>query len=242
MLDTTTLPDKAPEYDLQALFDAGVHFGHQSRKWHPKMKPWIYMEKDGVHIFDLAKTAAQLRSAYNYLFELGRKGKTVIFVGTKKQARDVIREEVLEGSFLTITSRWLGGLLTNWSQVSKSLKRMVDIEEGLTTGKFDGYTKFERVQLEKEKNRLFRFFDGLRGLKGIPDCVVVIDPKREKNALIEARSLNIPVVGIVDTNADPTDLDLVVPGNDDGYSSIKLLTHELMSAYAAGKAEAGKAK
>src|SRR5258708_2497424 len=157
MIDFASLPQKAPEFDLRELLEAGAHFGHQSRRWHPKMAKWIYTEKDGVHIFDLAKTAVQLQIAYNFAYDVGKKGKVLVVVGTKKQAREVIKEVVIPTGMMTITSRWLGGLLTNWEQVNKSLKRMIDIEKGFSKDKFDKYTNRERLILYKESRRLQRF-------------------------------------------------------------------------------------
>jgi small subunit ribosomal protein S2 len=236
MIDITNLPDKAPEFDLAELLEAGVHFGHQSRKWHPAMKEFIYMEKDGVHIFDLAKTAAQLKLAYNYAFDLGQKGKTLVIVGTKRQARELVKTSAEEAGCLSITSRWLGGLLTNWEQVYKSLKRMIQIEEGLQSGAFNGYTKFERVQLEKEQSRLERFFSGIKTLKQRPDALFVVDPGREKNVIKEATTIGVPLMGLVDSNTDPRPLDIAVPGNDDALSSIKLVVEAVTAGYKAGRA------
>lgn len=235
MIDFSTLPDKAPDYDLTALLEAGMHFGHASAKWHPKMKPYIYMEKDGVHIFDLAKTAEQLKKAYNYLYQLGQTGKTVIFVGTKRQARDLVREAATKAEAFFIAQRWMGGMLTNWDQINRSIKHMNDIDEGLQSGRYDGYTKFERVQLEKERGRLERFFEGVKSLKGKPDCLVVIDPKHERIAMLEAEKAEIPVVALVDSNTDPGQTELVIPGNDDAVASIALVITQLTEAYAAGK-------
>ncbi len=237
-IDFAALPNKAPEYDLQQLLDAGCHFGHQARKWHPAMSEWIYMEKEGVHIFDLAKTAEQLRLAYNYLYEMGRTGKVVVLVGTKRQARELVKTSAATTGMMFIYSRWLGGLLTNWPQVSKSLRRMLDIEKGLESGAYQGYTKFERVQLEKEQNRLERFFGGIKTLKKQPDCLVVIDPAREKNAVKEARAVGVPVVALIDSNADPRLVDLPIPANDDALTSVTLIIDELTKAYQAGKAAA----
>jgi small subunit ribosomal protein S2 len=217
-----------------------MHFGHQSAKWHPKMKEYIYMEKDGVHIFDLAKTAEQLRVAYNYVYELGKTGKKVIFVGTKRQSRDLLREAAKKAGAFAIAQRWMGGLITNWEQISKSVRRMNDIEEGLAAGKFDGYTKFERLQLEKEQGRLERFFEGVKGLKGKPDCLIVIDPKREKIAVWEASKEGIPVVALVDSNTSPENVSVVIPGNDDAVSSIEFVLNQLSEAYAEGKKAAAK--
>lgn len=234
-MDFSEYPNKAPEFDLRELLAAGMHFGHNSAKWHPKMKEFIYMEKDGVHIFDLAKTAEQLRLAYNFIFDLASKGKKVVFVGTKRQIRDMVRESAKGAGVMYIAQRWMGGLLTNWEQISKSVRRMIEIEEGLESGKFDGYTKFERVQLAKEHGRLERFFEGVKTLKGKPDCLVVIDPKREKLAMIEAEKEGVPVVALIDSNTNPSKVTLPIPGNDDAVSSIQVVLNTLSAAYAEGK-------
>jgi len=235
MQDLSTLPKHAPEYDLAALLEAGCHFGHQKRKWHPKMKPFIYMEKDGVHIFDLAKTAEQMQIAYNYAYELGKNGKTMIVVGTKRQVKEVVKAAAIKAGMFYMTSRWLGGLLTNWDQVKLSIKRMLEIESGLKTDKFKGYTKFERNQLEKELIRTQRFLDGVRDLKTKPDCIFVIDPAREKNAVAEARKMEVPTIALADSNADPTTVDLVIPANDDALKSVQLIVNEITGAYSAGR-------
>lgn len=229
------IPDHAPEFDLAALLEAGVHFGHQSAKWHPRMKQWIYMEKDGVHIFDLAKTAQQLKMAYNVAYELGKSGKTLVVVGTKRQAREVVQEAAKKYGVMYITSRWLGGLLTNWEQVRRSLKRMVDIEEGLKTDKFAKYTKYERLQLEKEKVRLERFFAGIKDLKDRPDALFIVDTQREKIAIKEATTMNCFTMGVVDTNANPDVIDLPIPANDDGRKSLELVVDAVLQGYADGK-------
>jgi len=239
-VDFSTYAKHAPEYDLRVLLEAGVHFGHNSAKWHPKMKEFIYMAKDGVHIFDLAKTAEQLSLAYNFLFDAGVKGKKVIFIGTKKQSREIIRKAAQDAGVFFIAQRWMGGMLTNWDQISKSVKRMIDIEKGLESGRFDGYTKFEKNQLAKELGRLERFFEGIKGLTGRPDCLVVVDPKREKLAVAEAEKEGIPVVALVDSNTNPTNISLPIPGNDDAVSSIELIVNELAKAYAEGKKSSKK--
>ncbi len=239
-LDFSTLPKNAPEYDLMTLLEAGCHFGHQKAKRHPRMQEYIYAEKDGVHIFDLAVTAKQLELAYNFVYDQASKGKSMVMVGTKRQAKDLIEEAATSCGANYITSRWLGGFLTNWTQVKKSLKRMIDIEAGLKTGKFDGYTKFEKVQLDKEKNKLARFFVGLRDLKKSPDFLFVVDIKREKNAIAEAKNMGIPVVAIVDTNSDPEGIDIVIPANDDALRSLSFLIKEVATAYKEGKNAAGK--
>lgn len=236
MIDLTNLPHQAPEYDLRVLLEAGCHFGHQSQKWHPSMKPFIYMEKDGVHIFDLAKTAKQLQIAYDYAFDLGQKNKTLILVGTKRQAKEIIKNAAEDCGALYITSRWLGGLLTNWEQVYKSLKRMLQIEEGLASGAYKAYTKFERVQLEKEQNRLMRFFSGIKTLKQRPDALFIVDPGREKNVVKEALSIGVPLMALVDSNTDPRAIDIPIPANDDAVSSISLIVDAVAAGFKAGRA------
>lgn len=236
MLDISALPKKAPEYDLRDLLEAGCHFGHQSRRWHPKMAKWIFTEKDGVHIFDLEKTAEQLQHAYNYAFELGKTGKILIVVGTKKQAREVMKDVVAANGIMNIVSRWLGGLLTNWEQVNKSLRRMLEIEKGLQENKFDTYTKRERVLLDKERARLERFFGGIRELKGKPDALFIIDPSREKVAVLEAKRVGVPMMALVDSNTNPEDIDIPVPANDDALRSIQFITQAVVDGYMAGKA------
>jgi small subunit ribosomal protein S2 len=233
--DVSNLPNHAPEFDLTELLEAGVHFGHQSSKWHPRMKEWIYMEKDGVHIFDLAKTAAQLQQAYNAAYELGKTGKTLVIVGTKRQAREVVVESAKEHNVPYISSRWLGGLLTNWEQVRKSLKQMKDIEEGLKTDKYAKYTKYERLQLEKQKIRLERFFVGIKDLKNSPDALFIIDTSREKIAVKEATSMGVFTMGLVDTNSNPDSVDIVIPANDDGRKSLQYVISAVLKGYADGR-------
>jgi len=234
-IDLQKLPEQAPEYDLSQLLEAGCHFGHLVRRGHPKMLEWIYMAKDGVHIFDLAKTAQQLQHAYNYAYQLGKEKKVLVLVGTKRQVKETLKELGDKPGIMYITSRWLGGLLTNWEQVSKSLKRMLKIESGLEGGTYDNHTKYERVQLEKEAGKLDRFFGGLRELKGIPDALFVIDPEREKIAIKEANALGVPVMALADSNADPRTLDLVIPANDDAQRSVNLIIGEIVKAYQAGQ-------
>jgi small subunit ribosomal protein S2 len=237
LLNLDTLPAKAPEYDLTELFEAGCHFGHQVEKWNPKMKKFIFGEKGGVHIFDLEKTAAQLQLAYNAAYELGKQGKSMIVVGTKRQAREIVTQTCGDNGVMYIASRWLGGLLTNWDQVKKSLRRMTEIEEGLKTGKFDKYTKYERLQLEKEQGRLERFFHGIRDLKTEPEALFIIDVRREKNVIREANSMGVFTIGLVDSNSDPTSVDLAIPANDDGQKSLELIIKAVVDGYVAGKKE-----
>lgn len=235
MLDISKVPQKAPEYDLESLLEMGCHFGHQKSKWHPKMKPYIFMEKDGVHIFDLAKTAAQLQAAYNYAHYLGSQKKTMVVVGTKKQAKDIVEQLGTEMEVMFISSRWLGGLLTNWPQVKKSIQRMKDLEDGLKEGKFKGYTKYELMQFEKEVGRLQRFFGGIRNLKQRPDALFVVDPGREKIAVLEAVAEKVPLIALVDSNADPTPIDIVIPANDDSKKSLEFIVAEVIKGYTEGR-------
>jgi small subunit ribosomal protein S2 len=199
------------------------------------MAKWIYAEKDDVHIFDLIKTVEQLKLAYNIAYALGKQGKSLVVVGTKKQARDIVKELCTAAHMQYIASRWLGGLLTNWEQVQKSLARMLHIEKGLQEGAFTQFTKYERVLLEKEKGRLERFFGGLRELKAKPDMLFVIDPGRESVAISEASRTGVPIIGMVDTNTDPDKVDVVIPANDDSEKSIRLIAEAVIAGYTAGR-------
>ena len=237
MLKISELPDKSPDYDLAELLEAGMHFGHQSAKWHPKMKKFIYMEKDGVHIFDLAQTAAALKQAYNAAYALGKQGKSLVIVGTKRQVKEVVEEVATAAQVPFINSRWLGGLLTNWEQVQKSLRNMVKIEEGLKTDAYKNYTKYERNQLDKQAGKLQRFFDGIRTLKTKPDALFIIDTNREKIAVKEAENTGIFTIGLVDSNANPDTVELVIPSNDDGRRAVEYALKVVTAGYNAGKNE-----
>ena len=235
MIDFATLPQVAPDVSLEELFAAGCHFGHQSKKWHPRMAPWIYAEQDGVHIFDLEKTAAQLQKAYNFVYQLGLNKKTLVVVGTKKQASDLVEKTAVENGTMYIAHRWMGGLLTNWEQVSKSVKRMNEIESGLATGKYNDYTKYERTMLRKELDRLERFFGGIKDLKRYPDAVLVVDVLYEKNAVKEVVTEKIPLLALIDSNSNPTGIEIPLPANDDAISSVKLILSYVLAGYKAGK-------
>lgn len=236
-LDLSTLPNKAPDYDLQTLFDANMHYGHPASQWHPKMKSWIHSEKNGVHIFDLAKTAAQLQLAYNLFYQLGAEGKQIVMVGTKRQSREVITKTAQDSGLNYIVARWLGGFLTNWEQVYKSMKVMTADQEKLDQGSFTGRTKYELVKIQKELDRMRRFFGGVSKLTSRPDAIFVIDPKKEKNAVREANLESITVIGLVDSNTNPDQIDIVIPGNDDAFKSIELVVTQLAEAYALGVKE-----
>jgi len=237
MTDITSLPDKAPDFDLQELFGAGMHYGHHKSKWHPRMSQFIHSEKDGVHLIDLVKTAGQLRLAYNLLFKLGTEKKPVIIVATKRQAREFAKSFGEEAGMLYITSRWLGGLMTNWAQVKKSISEMVETEKKLAEGTLKGRTKYELGKIEKDVIRAKRFFDGIRSLTDLPGCVIVVDSNREKNAVAEAGKMGVPVIGLVDTNSNPDRIDIAVPGNDDAGKSIELFLKIVSDAYKAGTQE-----
>lgn len=235
MFDRNNLPHVAPEYDLQALLDAGCHLGHKASKWHPQMAEFIYAEQDGIHLFDLVKTAEQLQLAYDYVHQLAKDGKTLLIVGTKKQAKDIVKEAATDAGCFYINSRWMGGMLTNWDQISKSIKRMEEIREGLQTDKYKGYTKYERVQLEKEQGRLERFFVGLKGLKKKPDCIFVVDGKQEDLVVDEANKENVNVLALVDSNTDPRPMLIPIPANDDAVKSIEFVVEQIAAAYKAGR-------
>lgn len=228
---TTSLP----EIDLQEMFEAGCHFGHKIAKWHPKMAPYIYGSEGGSHIFDLEKTAEQLDIACQRFYDLAKEGKTLLMIGTKRSAREIVKEAATEMGCFYIVSRWMGGLLTNFNQLQKSILRMSDIETGLESGKFDKYTKYERLQLDKEKTRLERFFIGLKGLKGKPDCIFVIDPEQEKIVVKEASSEGVELIAIADSNADPRKINIIIPANDDTSKSVQYIVQRLKNAYNAGK-------
>ncbi|MBQ6450202.1 30S ribosomal protein S2 [bacterium] len=214
---------------LQELFDAGCHLGHPREKWHPRMRSWIYCEQDGIHLIDLEKTAAQLEKAKARIQELKTSGKNVVVVATKKQASEMVRDLAIESGVMYIVNRWPGGLLTNWEQVRRSVKRMSDIEQGLANGRYKDLTKYERMLLEKELARLERLFGGLKGLKNKPDALFVVDAQKEKNAVREAIKEKVEIIAMVDTNTDPTGISLVVPTNDDAISAIRLVVSEALS-------------
>lgn len=217
---------------LETLFDAGCHLGHPVQKWHPKMKPWLYGEQDGIHLFDLEKTAAQLEKVMTYVADFKKNGKTLVVVATKKQASEITEKLATETGSMYIVNRWPGGLITNWDQVQKSIKKMNEIETGLAGDRFKDKTKYERMLLEKELARLERLFGGLKELKNKPDAIFVVDAQKEKNAVSEAKSEGIEIIAVIDSNTDPTGIAWPIPANDDALSSINLLVGAVLSAYA----------
>ncbi|WP_040228122.1 30S ribosomal protein S2 [Bhargavaea cecembensis] len=220
---------------MKQLLEAGVHFGHQTRRWNPKMKKYIFVERNGIYIIDLQKTVKKLEEAYDFMRQTGAEGGKVLFVGTKKQAQDAIREEAERAGQYYINQRWLGGLLTNFGTIQKRVKRMKDIERMEEEGTFDVLPKKEVIQLKKEHERLVKFLGGIRDMNGLPDVMYVVDPRKERIAVAEARKLHIPIVGIVDTNCDPDEIDYVIPANDDAIRAVRLLTSKMADALVESK-------
>lgn len=209
---------------MKKLLENGVHFGHQTRRWNPKMKPYIYTSRKGVYIVDLNKTLEGIEAAYAELKAISERGGKVLFVGTKKQAADVIQEQALRSGSFYVNNRWLGGMLTNFRTIQKRVRRLVEIEEMEASGKIEVYTKKEQAGLHKEKAKLENSLGGVKEMKKLPDALFVIDPKEEHNAVAEAKKLGIPVFAMLDTNCDPDDADYPIPSNDDANRSIRLVT------------------
>jgi small subunit ribosomal protein S2 len=220
---------------MKELLEAGVHFGHQTRRWNPKMKDYIFGERNGIYMVDLQKTLTLFQNALQFVEQLGAEGKTVLFVGTKRQAQDAVAEEALRCGMPYVNQRWLGGLLTNFVTIRRSLDRWKELETMGTDGRHDRLTKKEVAHLEKERVKLEKSLTGIKGMKSLPDAVFVIDTRKEAIAVAEARKLRIPVIGIVDTNCDPDEVDHVIPGNDDALRAIKLFTGRIADAVLAGR-------
>jgi small subunit ribosomal protein S2 len=222
---------------IKELLEAGVHFGHQTKRWNPKMKPFIFDARNGIHIIDLSKTEAQLEAALNYLANAVRKGGKILFVGTKKQAQICVKETAKETGQMFVTERWLGGTLTNFATVKTSIKRLKEIERWETDGTMAGYVKQEQAAIRREGARLNKYFDGLRELDKMPAALFVVDVKREHNAVAEAKKLGVPVVALVDTNCDPEDADYPIAANDDAIRSVRLLLGAVSQAITQARAE-----
>ncbi|UXU82867.1 30S ribosomal protein S2 [Mammaliicoccus sciuri] len=220
---------------MKQLLEAGVHFGHQTRRWNPKMKKYIFTERNGIYIIDLQKTVKKVDEAYNFIKSVSEEGGKVLFVGTKKQAQESVKEEAERAGHYYINQRWLGGILTNYKTISKRVKRISEIEKMEEDGTFDVLPKKEVVELKKEYSRLIKFLGGIRDMKSMPQALFVVDPRKERNAIAEARKLNIPIVGIVDTNCDPDEIDYVIPANDDAIRAVKLLTGKMADAILEGQ-------
>ncbi len=215
---------------MKQLLEAGVHFGHQTRRWNPKMKKYIFTERNGIYIIDLQKTVKKVEEAYNWVKELSANGGTMLFVGTKKQAQDSVRDEATRSGMYYVNQRWLGGTLTNFETIQKRIGRLKDIERMAEDGTFDVLPKKEVVQLRKQQERLEKFLGGIKNMKQLPDALFIVDPRKERIAVAEAHKLNIPIVGIVDTNCDPDEIDVVIPANDDAIRAVKLLTGKMADA------------
>ena len=215
---------------MKQLLEAGVHFGHQTRRWNPKMEKYIFTERNGIYIIDLQKTVKKVEEAYNFVRQLAADGGTILFVGTKKQAQDSVKEEAERCGMYYINHRWLGGTLTNFATIQKRIDRLHELERFEEDGTFDVLPKKEVILLRKEKERLEKFLGGIKHMKSLPSALFVIDPRKERIAVAEARKLGIPIVAIVDTNCDPDEIDYVIPGNDDAIRAVKLLTAKIADA------------
>ncbi|MGI6727634.1 MAG: 30S ribosomal protein S2 [Anaerovoracaceae bacterium] len=215
---------------MKQLLEAGVHFGHQTRRWNPKMAPYIFTERNGIYIIDLQKTVRKIEQAYAFMKEVTVSGKPILFVGTKKQAQGAIADEAKRCGMYFVNERWLGGMLTNYKTISTRIKRLNDIKEMETDGTFQALTKKEVTKLRAEADKLEKYLGGIKDMKGMPGAVFIVDPKKEKIAVKEARILGIPIVGVVDTNCDPDDVDYIIPANDDAIRAVKLIAGRMADA------------
>jgi small subunit ribosomal protein S2 len=215
---------------MKQLLEAGVHFGHQTRRWNPKMERYIFTERNGIYIIDLQKTVKKFEEAYNYVRQLGEQGGTILFVGTKKQAQESVKEEAERSGNYFVNQRWLGGTLTNFQTIQKRIQRLKDLEKMENDGTFNVLPKKEVILLKKEMDRLEKFLGGIKDMKSLPTALFIIDPRKERIAVAEARKLGIPIVAIVDTNCDPDEIDYVIPANDDAIRAVKLLTAKIADA------------
>ena len=219
---------------MKELLEAGVHFGHQTKRWNPKMKEYIFGERNGIYIIDLQKTLKMFKEASKFVTDLTASGKVILFVGTKRQAQDAIAEEANRCGMFYINQRWLGGLLTNWVTVQKSVRRLQELDDMATDGRYDLLTKKEVIKLERERKHLQANLAGIKAMKRLPDAIFVVDSNNEAIAVKEARKLGIPVVAVVDTNCDPTVVDYVIPGNDDALRAIRLFTSKISDSVVEG--------
>ena len=220
---------------LAQLLESGVHFGHQTRRWNPKMSPYIYTARNGVHIIDLVQTAQLMEEAYNYLRLASEQGKRVLFVGTKRQAAGIIAQEALRCGEFYVNQRWLGGMMTNWMTIKTRVERLKELERRQDTGALDLLPKKEAAMLRRELEKLQKYLGGIRGMRKVPDIVVIVDQRREYNAVQECQKLNVPIVSLLDTNCDPDTVDIPIPANDDAIRSIKLIVGRLADAIYEGR-------
>ena len=219
----------------EELLEAGAHFGHQTKRWNPKMRPYIFGQRNGIYVIDLIKTAKLFGDAEEFASRLAAGGQTILFVGTKRQAQDLVQEEARRCGMYFVNQRWLGGLLTNFMTIQRSIGRLRELEAMAEDGRYDTLSKKEIARIEKEKRKLHRNLDGIRSMSRLPDAVFVVDTRREKIAVDEARKLKIPVIGLVDTNCDPDDVDYIIPGNDDALRSIRLFLSRIADAVISGR-------
>ena len=220
---------------MKQLLEAGVHFGHQTRRWDPRMAEYIFQARNGIHIIDLQKTSKKLDEAYDFVREQAEEGKTILFVGTKKQAQDCMKEAALKCGMYYVDKRWLGGMLTNFDTIQTRIKRLKDLETMAEDGTFDVLPKKEVILLKKEMDKLEKNLGGIKDMKELPGVIFLVDPKKERIAVLEAKKLGIPTVGIVDTNCNPEDLDYPIPGNDDAIRAVKLIADVMANAVIEGK-------
>ena len=220
---------------MKQLLEAGVHFGHQTRRWNPKMAEYIYMERNGIYIIDLQKTVKKLEESYNFVKSLAESGQSLLFVGTKKQAQDAVREEAERVGQFYVNARWLGGMLTNFKTMRTRVDRMAQLKKMQEDGTFDMLPKKEVVKLLHEMDKLEKYLGGVKDMKRLPGAMFVVDPRKEHNAIAEARKLHIPIIAIVDTNCDPDEVDYVIPGNDDAIRAIRLISAAMANAVQEGR-------
>ncbi len=220
---------------MKQLLEAGVHFGHQTRRWNPKMAKYIFTERNGIYIIDLQKTVRKVDEAYNFLRSVAEEGKSVLFVGTKKQAQEAVKEEAVRAGQFFVNERWLGGMMTNFQTIQKRVARLKELETMEQDGTFDVLTKKEVLQLRHEMEKLEKYLGGIKEMNKLPGALFIVDPRKERIAVAEARKLNIPIVAIADTNCDPDEIDYVIPGNDDAIRAVKLLTGRMADAVLEGR-------
>ena len=220
---------------MKQLLEAGVHFGHQTRRWNPKMAKYIFTERNGIYIIDLQKTVKKVDEAYAFLRSVAEEGKNILFVGTKKQAQEAIKEEALKADMYYVNERWLGGMMTNFQTIQKRINRLKELEKMEEDGTFEVLTKKEVLSLRHEMEKLEKFLGGIKDMNRLPGALFVVDPRKERIAVAEARKLNIPIVAIIDTNCDPDEIDYPIPGNDDAIRAVKLLTGRMADAVIEGR-------
>lgn len=226
---------------MKQLLEAGVHFGHQTRRWNPKMAPYIFTERNGIYIIDLQKTVKKVDEAYDFLRSVAEEGKSILFVGTKKQAQEAVKEEALKSGMFYVNERWLGGMMTNFATIRKSINRLKELEAMEEDGTFEVLSKKEVLALKREQEKLEKSLGGIKDMEELPGTLFIVDPRKERIAVAEAKKLNIPIVAIVDTNCDPDEIDYVIPGNDDAIRAVKLLTSRMADAVIEGRqGEAGE--